>query len=129
MVELLRAGIRGAAEANAEEVVRNATHWGSSAVGGWTKGHWDDTEFIYHQAGWLHRRDLFLAAQTMAGDGCREGRILDLLTPLEGDDEDREHLAHLKREYGDQIVSLESERRMAGLALAQIKREIESWNR
>ncbi len=128
MVELLRAGIRSNDAADPEEVVRNATHWGSSARDDWTEGHWDDEEFIYHQAGRLHRRDLFLAAQAMDGDGCREGRLLDLLTPLEDDDEDREHLAHLKREYGDQIVSLESERRMAGLALAQIKMTIEGWN-
>ncbi len=129
MVELLRAGIRGNDAADPEEVVRNATHWGSSARGGWTEGHWDDRSFIYHQAGWLHGRDLFLAAQAMDGDGCREGLILDLLTPLEDDDEKRDHLARMKREYGDRIVSLESERRMAGLALAQIKETFRQMNR
>lgn len=131
MVGLLRAGMRGSDEdrSDPETPVRNATHWGSSADARWAKGHWEDESFIYHQAGWLRRGDLFLAAQAMDGDGCREGLIFDLLTPLEDDEEDREHLAYLKREYGDRVVSLESERKMAGLAMSQIKATIESWNR
>ncbi len=129
MLNLLRAGIRGNAEPDADTVLRRADHWGSSAMGGWTEGHWDDDEFIFHQAGWLHRRDLWRVASMMDGDGCPERDVLDLLTPLEDDADERNHLVRVTREYGDRVVSLEAERRMAGLALRQLADMVEQMGR
>ncbi len=126
--DLLRWGVRGEPEPDADEVLRRVDANGSSAMGGYPEGLWGDDGFIYHQAGWLARSDLFAVARMMAGDGCREWGILRLLTPLEDADEEREHLEYMKREYSDRIVSLEGERKLAGLAMRHLKQTIEGWN-
>jgi hypothetical protein len=131
VVELLRAGIRGSDEdrQDPETPVRNAHHWGSSARGGWTEGHWDDDFFIFKQVGTLPRAHLFEAARRMARPGgCQLWYVLELVEPF-GDDDGREHYAKVLREHRDDVVSLDEERRVAGLALSQLIRTIEGWNR
>ena len=130
IVDLLRSGIRCNDVVDPEEVARNATHWGSSARGGWTEGHWDDDGFIFKQIGWLPRAHLFEVARMMgAVGGCLLRDVLAFVEPFEDDEEDREHYDRILSEHGDDVISLDGERKMAGLALGQIKREIESWNR
>lgn len=130
MVELLRAGIRGSDEdrCDPETPVRNAAHWGSSARGGWTEGHWEDDFCIFKQIGMMPRANLFEAARRMGRPGgCLLWYVLELVEPFE-DADGREHYDQVLREYGEDVISLDDERRTAGLALGQLKRTIEGWN-
>ncbi len=72
-----------------------ADRLGSSAFPQWGFGHWDDAEFIYQQAGWLRRRDLLKAARLLWFG--KEWKVLDLLDPLEDDNEMRAHLERRRR--------------------------------
>lgn len=56
---------------------------GSSAMDGYTFGHWQYGEFIYQQRGMLLRRDLYRAAQLLA-EG-RDAEVWNLLAPLDGE--------------------------------------------
>lgn len=134
MLELLRNGIRGSDEdrADPEGPVRRAHHFGSSAMGGWTVGHWEDDCFIYRQAGILRRPDLHRAA-VLQCEG-RERDILDLLDPLEDDDDARRHLARLRDRARNGPLTpagriAQAEVATARAALGAIKAEVESWNR
>ncbi len=137
MSRLLQAGIRDNDPADVVDplsVLERADRNGSSAMGRWRMGHWghDPHGFIYKQAGWLARADLWQAAIWQCEGRRRD--ILDLLEPLEDTNAFRRHLDRRKRlarndtplRPGARIA--EAELAEAGAAVAAIKRVIGSWN-
>lgn len=136
MARLLQSGIRNDTDdvVDPTAALDRADRHGSSAMGGWTAGHWghDRWGWIYQQVGWLARKDLWQAAVWQCEGRVRD--ILDLLEPLEDDDEMRQHLARRKKKTVNDVPLrpgariAEAELAMAGAALDAFKREVESWN-
>ncbi len=137
MAELLQAGIRDNDPGDVVDplaALDRADRNGSSAMGGWTEGHWGRNEWgwIYKQVGWVQRKDLWQAAVWQCEGRVRE--ILDLLDPLEDDDEHRRLLAKRKRKTRNGTLTpgariAEAEIAAAGAALGALKAVVESWNR
>lgn len=129
MTALLVGGIRGGGFERSQPVLARADQYGTSDFAGW--GGWGTDAFIYHQAGLLPRARMYEAACLMdgfMGGGCQEVDVLNLLDPL-WDDEGGVRLEWRKRHSGDVAVSLEGERRTAGLATEQIAATVRGWNR
>lgn len=100
VVEMLRAGIRHGDRddrSNPDAAIDRADEWGSSAYPLWGRGHWHDDTYVYAQAGFLRRKDLWQAAGLEHAGRRRE--ILDLLTPLD-DDEGGRRLAEARTVAG-----------------------------
>lgn len=132
MADLLRAGIRGGDPGdrrNPEPVLARVDEHGSSDFAGcWG---WDDDEFVYKRAGWLRRQDLWAAAQLQCDR--RERDLLDLLQPLEDDEEDRARLAEVKAKVsnGDGPTGLryaKDEIGMTAAALSAVAGAVEGLN-
>ncbi len=120
--DLLRWGVRGDPE-EPEPVLARVDTVGTSDFTGW--GAWDDDGFIFKQVGWLPRPRVFEAARRMGGKACRLRYVLELVDRFDDDDG---HYDEVVREYGEDAISLEGERKTAGLAFRQLKRTIEGWN-
>ncbi len=136
VVELLRDGIRRSSEDPADPYspLDRADRNGSSAMGGWTEGHWDDDFFIYMQAGVLRRKDLWTAAVWLCEGRDRD--VLDLLEPLEDDGDGFSGTERLKEvkactvnQPGSGSPWAEDQIALAEAAVEAFRSEVEGWNR